>query len=587
MTLPFVFVHGAVVWKVLLVVLVALSLVTIALVRRRLALVHAREQVKLLRATSSSHLAAGETQLHATLAVGSVSTFIQGRQETTGRTAQLLIEHEGIRIPVHGDAFVTQGSWARNWWLLPPRKIPRELEPKSFDAGVVMTVKAGDEVIVSGTLIQRPTKTAGYRESAHGWTLRGGTQPITFAAVAPTARAMPLGFAWWLVGASLLFCTWYGVLWQVGDRALATKSYELAMAMPGSRNRAIDAELTYLGSIKREDLLQRRLALVEITGECPTDLLVGLGRFEEALHFARRCNPRSVGPILAMLGDFRAATQHRLEARLRGKIAIMEGRWLDAAEAAEALGWPYARCLGQWLRGRAGETPVFEPGCDLSHHDEVLDPETALLYGHSESLWTSPPQSTVLALALFRGDEAIARQVVGVAPHDDNALDQAFALLYGGPTTWAHVHPALAPGFAARDGEPIEMQVLEEWCEPDLTAALSAARAGDGLALASVLERCTFVHRRFPSVLFGVVPLVKHHRAELAAALRMHRDAMIDFKFDTDAFNLLDSAFANRELARLIGDGDEEARWRTIFDRHAAPLSDPDKLQALLLWQQL
>jgi len=123
-----------------------------------------------------------------------------------------------------------------------------------------------------------------------------------------------------------------------------------------------------------------------------------------------------------------------------------------------------------------------------------------------------------------------------------------------------------------------------ETCEPLLAAAVSAAQRGDGRPLASAMRACSIDATFGVRALLGVLPLVRQGRHELANVLRWWTDgsgASWQVPFRPLAY-----AAARRDLARFLGDQESVEHWGHMAERFLAPLEDPTRTLALILWQQ-
>jgi hypothetical protein len=151
----------------------------------------------------------------------------------------------------------------------------------------------------------------------------------------------------------------------------------------------------------------------------------------------------------------------------------------------------------------------------------------------------------------------------------------------------AYRHPALEPAAATRDGNlPSDRQfegVYGERCERDLRDAVATAVAGDGGPLAKVFAECDVFYISFPKLLFGILPRVTQHRAELADALRVYRSDITTYSAQHMPFSLVDDLAEYRDIARLAGDTEEADRMQAIISRHARVLADRDRTIAFLL----
>jgi hypothetical protein len=132
---------------------------------------------------------------------------------------------------------------------------------------------------------------------------------------------------------------------------------------------------------------------------------------------------------------------------------------------------------------------------------------------------------------------------------------------------------------------PAELQVFTADCDKELRTAVTAATRGDGGPLAVTLTHCRLLFDANVGLVLAVAPRVTTHRAELAAALRAFRDdlALVDHA----PFALIVEAATRRDLATLTGDDATAARWQRIVSAQAKLLGEREKLEALLLWEEL
>ncbi|MBA3458730.1 MAG: hypothetical protein H0T46_02130 [Deltaproteobacteria bacterium] len=384
MELPLFVVHGAVVWKLLLAAVVAISLGIVALVRRRKERTLVGDWVA-ARLAEVTPLQAGSVVLRGKLATGTASTSEQDiREGTSERSAELTLDHEGEKVAIQGPVTVEHGSQTAIRWV---RKIRTR------------TVRAGDEVLVVGTASRRAEDDAGYRDAGIGWEVGDDAHII---AVKPQARPRPNGIAKTLLLAAVFGLVGYGALRLAGNRAMKaayahdvdrvrrslgnSDAVAIAAAMPGSREKALE-ELSYKlerGFERTEEVFQLRLALDVLRGECTAFQLSTAVRLEEAVVVARACGePVLASQALAFLGKFEDAWNERgRDARpyVEGVLAIATGRWREAAAAADARVPDYEkrerskyyteldaqrsvlnmRCLAALFRSWAGDKGAFD-----------------------------------------------------------------------------------------------------------------------------------------------------------------------------------------------------------------------------------
>lgn len=395
--LPFLIVHGAVVWKVLLVILVIASLAALALVRMWISRRRAREQVnaKIQAARSSS---SGDVTLFGELSEGSAVTFSRGDVEASSRSEKLCLLVEGERIDLVGDVRVEHGSREQSTWFRIPRELPSNLDgrPGRCASMITRSVAKGDRVIVTASQGRQTDENAGYREQGVQRILEGTGGPIVISAQHPAGKRYSLGLVWLLP--LVVFSTIWGLaLRKVGSVALervgevtelaqleGLSAASIAAAMPGSRDTLVKQLERSPSEIRSDEALDLKLALAAYFGECPYYTLFRLGRFEEALAAARRCGSLgSVATALLYLGRFAEAaplvSPRGDQWYIATMVAIATGDWERAAIGAERRAVSHsrrdrhqyytdadatrfatqARCLAALFRFYAGEQGTF------------------------------------------------------------------------------------------------------------------------------------------------------------------------------------------------------------------------------------
>jgi hypothetical protein len=140
------------------------------------------------------------------------------------------------------------------------------------------------------------------------------------------------------------------------------------------------------------------------------------------------------------------------------------------------------------------------------------------------------------------------------------------------------------PAFALRSGYvPADAHLLSFDDDDQLRPALEAAIHGDGRPLAHYIENSRPLFDADVGAVLAVVPFVREHRVELAAALRTFHE-----RYGTSVerlpFAQLADAAMRRDLAHLAGDDDSARRWQKLVDAQLAVIADRDKLTAFLLW---
>jgi hypothetical protein len=357
MELPFLVVYGAVVWKVLLGLLVALVLVARLGLRVRRARRLARQDLA-MRRHGIGTLAPGLVTIRGKLAKGSAATLVQGGELTDHRSDQLWLDQEGTRVVIDGPLRVDHGTQTLTWFFRPARGIPEPLAKAARPrlASTLRTVGEGDEVLVSGRLAHEASGDVTYRESAAQWTLTPDTKGAWIAAATPAVRAEPLHPARWIVTAAVAAVSSYLLLHAVGHHASKRAEKQgadirelgnwhpasIAAAMPRSRDKALRHLYWRVDqwSPRTESWFQLGRELAAVVGECPLSKSTRMVRLDEALATARRCGSGSdVATQLAFLGRYDEIAPGDIahDEILTTTVAIATGRWMDAAPGADAL----------------------------------------------------------------------------------------------------------------------------------------------------------------------------------------------------------------------------------------------------------
>lgn len=283
------------------------------------------------------------------------------------------------------------------------------------------TVCDGDAVIATGKLARTPSSVepSSYRGDATMWTMTPVTaaQAIELVAARPVVHGKRPGLVWLVVcgllSYGILFSAGRLALWRVHDyeherereSADAVPSFDanvLAAALPGARDRALDALQSRLGlaTAQTPDVREMRIALSRL-GDCaawpsPAWRLREEDRFEEALEFAKDCDPGEVVAALMALGRYDEAAQlgprsiaddstgpmgiydDNAKAATAVAAAIGAGQWNEAAELADRWVEQLGRhrgvvmkhleandatgviCLSELFRARGGELKAIE-----------------------------------------------------------------------------------------------------------------------------------------------------------------------------------------------------------------------------------
>lgn len=387
--LPFLVVHGAFVWKVLLVVLVGgTAAITIA-VRNRTARKRARAiATELVREVKP--LAEGAACVRGVLRDGSLHTLSRTNVDRDHLEGTPVVEcDDGRRIAIARAARVVAGSRATSSTLRVPTATPDPLADIK-GAWVLSSVREGDEVVVRGTAKRAP-QDASYRDDASGWTFE---DDIVVGAVKPTARALPRHAVAQLAMVLAVAGVSYGLMYKIGSVAKSQieerpelgdlaeipsfGALAIACSMPGSCEDAMDEERRWFF-----ERYGRRGSAFALHDALHRDDPCGLAsaqmrqvRLEAALASVRACDdPEYEAWIQVFLGDYRAALAlGPKRAIVREYAAVGAGDWKIAAEAADATiakqesyedadyfakKTTTARCRAAWYRHLAGVTDPF------------------------------------------------------------------------------------------------------------------------------------------------------------------------------------------------------------------------------------
>ena len=389
--LPFLVVHGAIVWKVLLLALVggtaAMSIAIRNWRARRVARARTKESLRDARS-----LVDGRTCVRGVLRGGSLYTLSNGaafRDHLEG--APWLDCADGVCVDIAGAGHVAVGSRATSSTLRVPKGTPKELADVK-GAWVLTSVREGDELVVRGVATRTQQDVASYREDAMGWALE---DDIIVCAVKPAALAQPrhaIAQAFMLLAVS---CVCYGPLHKVGSVAASRVdkppalgdlreipsfgALSIACAMPSACSGALESERRWYF----ERYGNRGSALGQFDALWQSDpcglagVQVRQVRLEPALASARACGDRAYEAwIQLFLGNYRAALDLAPQrAIVREYAAVGVGDWKIAAEAAEAiaarpkeshedveyfaLGTAATRCRAAWYRHLAGSADAF------------------------------------------------------------------------------------------------------------------------------------------------------------------------------------------------------------------------------------
>ena len=391
--LPFLVVHGGLVWKLLLVGLVAATYAVSYAIRQRGARKRARAELARFDISSPKK---GLASVRGRIKAGTATSVHQSEATFDTRSADLALDCDGVLVELVGPIRVEEAATTLGSWRSPAiTDVPR------WNASLVRSVAPGDEVIATGVLVEGPAESSSYREAKSTWRMQTD-DVIRVLATKPRARAFPLGYAQHIAALTVVASVWFGVLHLVGSRALSRaedrrataldgdvspfSSVAIAAAMPGSRDDALAALgnqiVNWTGQPRSERGLQLQLALYELRGRCSARLLISVERLDQALAVARTCDPDSVVGILALEGRF-AEAEHELAPMDHDELAtvvrLANGHWAEAAIGADARAHRYemqapdqytdqaylnaaaaeARCLAALFRSYGGDHDAF------------------------------------------------------------------------------------------------------------------------------------------------------------------------------------------------------------------------------------
>lgn len=606
--LPFLVVHGPVVWKVALVVIVLVAVLAVhASVRRR----ERRRVLEFLglRDAPLSELRAGPATVrgvfrgNARSAIARDGTVVD---EIEGE-AWLSLENGG-RIDLDGPMRVVVGSRAR---VSPIGRRTR-----------VDQVRDGDVVTVRGLLgYEASVEDAGYRDSAGRWTMRpdpASGEPLTVAAAKPAVRARAMGpalLATVVIAGGAGYATFQLISLHpefhstVGRSTDAAKAFpevgivSLAAVFPRSRELALDEidkaleneldrsetrdamrdQLDDLRSTRCEDTKKalhrledgRFEAAVEAAHRCPVDTriarsaLLQLAHYDEALALGAPEMQDAGDALVAALATWNPA---------RAELAQRAAAWSAGAAKEPFL------CLASWL----AQSPLPDDCAPEAEEPSALDE-----YAQSIELVTGPPSFAWLIQFVSPATVDDPRRMhmiaVEIVRGDFEAARREAALLRD-PALVREATRAIAArsGTPARD-EPMALYGDTESHECPFADAISQAwRSRDGAPIAAVVRRThCYIEVQLWAMwnLFEVIPNLSKGQAELAEALRTHPRLALEYPFVGITPNVLPAeraanASMRRDLARLLGDREEEKRQAAIVQRAIVALSTREQVLA-------
>jgi hypothetical protein len=357
--LPFLVVHAALVWKVVLVAFVALCVATFLAIRYALVRAANRAAMRELDTTD-------EGVVRGTLRGGVASTLyvastVGPSKQPSFHAGDLEIETADGTVALDSEIRVAAGSRVAARRRQVPDPTPAELAKLHSDStdttiatAVLHQVHPGDDVIAKGTLVREAGDEAtGYRENATRRVLRGS---IVIAARTPATKLVRPRLP--ILGVVIAISTFVGYkvenvcgdTWRDtcrggGDLELTnSNACVMANAMP-NQAMALDRLLDQLDrkAAPTETALQERIALARLVESCRESVsrLERIARPELVLEEARRCGDYEAQEIaLAELGRFAEAAAmpaplDGYNADVRGKILVMADAWGPAAAYAE------------------------------------------------------------------------------------------------------------------------------------------------------------------------------------------------------------------------------------------------------------
>ena len=351
--LPFLVVHGGLMWKVALCVTVFGTPLAIWVLDCRKSRRHAqREHVRLGCPTDSVDSFA-PTQVVTVkgrlIADGSVSELASEAAAVTRYQRYVEIQSEqagSLQLDVQGETVAIAGP-------VSVRVGSRHWPHRSFYAGLRQHTNAlysGDLIVARGRAQPKAAAAAattdGYRTATSAWTLEPDGESVVLAG-AGVPRTVAPTFGWHmsrgLIGGALFLIA----LVSVGKFAYSTHGYTLAAASPLHRDAALE-KLTpdfYIDSPMTQREIERVGALLVLRNRCESavDLLYGTRRYRQVIEWAADCDDDSArdqaAEAAAQLVDYELSSDlyvanqsHHEQAVL---VHIVAGRW-DRAHGAVA-----------------------------------------------------------------------------------------------------------------------------------------------------------------------------------------------------------------------------------------------------------
>ena len=703
--LPFLVVHGAIVWKLLVVVFAVGAYAAGRAVQGVLARRAARYAAD-MRLDAASAVAVGHVRLRGKLRGGTIWKLSRSFQTFHHVDGAPWLDCPSARVELDAaDASLDAGTHVETTMLGVPRATPAALRKDAKGGAWTLTrVGDGDEVSVAGVASRLAKGDAGYRDDATVWRLGPGrTDVVAIAAVTPVARAAPTHAIVAVLWLGLFGGIGYGALHAIGShasdhltdqccdhRATATSiapfgDFAIAAAMPGSRASAIDHEIGELDGVfeHRASLWPLTDAITDLDSDDPCDTAhrqLSAVRLDDALASARRCGDRELEAAVQLFrGDYAAA--HALapkDLKVRAIAAIGAGDWATAAAALDehadepgkwsdaelgALRDREEHCLAALLRAYGGDPApaaklagnadfrcrlvaalAMAPDSQLAalralaaaNEDQPIETRDYADMEHVRAVRAAlgdfddrdragnlgfevRPDDWIFALAsddtrrahprlriahagtsmiagnpTAAGDDLQALLAAAGSADTDLRTDadtvaNYLALRTGGdlPASADYTHPGLTEQVALRRGElsigDAAQGVHPTGCGDDLRAGIGHALRGDGGPLATVFADCDVFYIYVPRLLFGILPHVRDHRAELADTLRTFRSDISTFAATNVPFQILDDLADYRDVAHLAGDDQEAANLQDVIARHVAVARDLKRAIAFAL----
>lgn len=573
MTLPFLVVHGAWIWKLVLIALVAGTVSLLAYRRRRAERRAVALELEQL-GVGLQGIGVGATRVRGTVTSGGAATDYR-RWGKTDESAELVIESDGARLRIESPSYVMQDSHTRRArWFRHTEALTR-------------SIAAGDQVIAVGEVV---------KASPPDYVMRGAR----LYATRPDVRLFSQ--PWRTCGeVAMIGAFWFGALCWIGLNAgkashtslvrngelPAFGRTELAAALPFSRAGALtdlERQVRHDDHITTHRQFELAIQLHHVHGEC-ADELVGFFDPDRAVDETRRCALSQLAEAYVRDGRFAEASDATFDLtspQFAGEAAIAMGDWNRAAADARRLagiqdGSERWTCIGNLFDHFAGKTFVHVPTTDgtctetdaiaglpvdIEHATWSAKAVLARIAGTPEQRASTTLRSFGLWLAQFDAGEP---------PSPTHARELARLAMLRGDLERARSIDArgIEAELAIRSGTPIRLDTRDELLRRSLD--------GDGDALADYLQRGDDV--QLEAVMAALPSIRTNREAVLDSVPFTHDTSMVFDIFDRAAF-----AADARDLARLSGDPVEAARWQAMFERFDRVLADRNQVLAFYLW---